>query len=111
MKSMKNLLVVLFLTMVMVALSGCLQTAQAQSGVEARTADTSALVGQPGALGVIGLVGLSTQVSCADEGFTGMKLEWCRNICEKGYTGNQLDLWIRRWVDRYRQLPQCALNE
>lgn len=52
----------------------------------------------------------ATQVSCADEGFTGLKLEWCRNICEKGYTGATLNIWIRRWVDRYRTLPACALD-
>ncbi len=52
-----------------------------------------------------------TQVSCADEGFTGTKLAWCQNICEKGYTGATLDMWIHRWINRYRDLPQCALNE
>ncbi|HWS77626.1 MAG TPA: hypothetical protein VN205_04535 [Thermomonas sp.] len=48
-------------------------------------------------------------ITCASEGYTGTKLEWCKNICERGYTGATLNMWIRRWVDRYRQLPYCAL--
>jgi hypothetical protein len=47
--------------------------------------------------------------TCASEGYTGTKLEWCKNICERGYTGGTLDMWIRRWIDRYRNLPYCAL--
>ncbi|HWS77625.1 MAG TPA: hypothetical protein VN205_04530 [Thermomonas sp.] len=47
--------------------------------------------------------------TCASEGYTGTKLEWCKNICERGYTGATLNMWIRRWVDRYRILPYCAL--
>ena len=48
--------------------------------------------------------------SCASEGYTGTKLTWCQNICEKGYTGSTLSMWIRRWVDRYHTLPVCALE-
>ncbi len=59
--------------------------------------------------------GLSTGVrehqSCASEGYTGTKLEWCKNICERGYEGSTLAMWIRRWTDRYRTLPYCALND
>ena len=33
---------------------------------------------------------------------------WCQNICEKGYTGATLDMWIHRWINRYRDLPYCA---
>jgi hypothetical protein len=47
--------------------------------------------------------------TCASEGYTGTKLEWCKNICERGYTGSTLAMWIRRWTDRYRTLPYCAL--
>jgi hypothetical protein len=47
--------------------------------------------------------------TCASEGYTGTKLEWCKNICERGYTGGTLAMWIRRWTDRYRTLPYCAL--
>jgi hypothetical protein len=48
--------------------------------------------------------------TCASEGYTGTKLEWCKNICERGYTGGTLAMWIRRWTDRYRTLPYCALE-
>ena len=45
--------------------------------------------------------------SCAEAGYTGLQLDWCRNICEKGYTGSQLKIWIRRWMDRYHDVPYC----
>ena len=48
--------------------------------------------------------------TCASEGYTGTKLEWCKNICERGYTGSTLAMWIRRWTDRYRTLPYCAVE-
>jgi hypothetical protein len=48
--------------------------------------------------------------TCASEGYTGTKLEWCKNICERGYTGSTLAMWIRRWTDRYRTLPYCAVK-
>ena len=50
----------------------------------------------------------TTTTTCASEGYTGTKLTWCRNICEKGYTGATLDMWIHRWINRYRDLPYCA---
>ena len=46
--------------------------------------------------------------TCASEGYTGTKLTWCKNICEMGYTGATLDIWIHRWINRYRDLPYCA---
>ena len=49
--------------------------------------------------------------TCASEGYTGTKLTWCKNICEMGYTGATLDMWIHRWVNRYRDLPYCARND
>jgi subtilisin-like proprotein convertase family protein len=52
-----------------------------------------------------------TVKTCASEGYTGTKLEWCKNICERGYTGSTLAMWIRRWTDRYRTLPYCALED
>ena len=48
--------------------------------------------------------------TCASEGYTGTKLEWCKNICEREYSGATLNMWIRRWIDRYRQLPYCAVS-
>ena len=49
--------------------------------------------------------------TCANEGYTGLKLDWCRNICEKDYTGTQLKTWIRRWMDRYHDLPYCMRED
>ena len=48
--------------------------------------------------------------TCASEGYTGTKLTWCKNICENGLTGAALDTWIHRWVNRYRDLPYCAVG-
>lgn len=48
--------------------------------------------------------------SCENEGYTYTKLEWCKNICERGYTGGTLDMWLRRWINRYRDLPYCAVD-
>ena len=48
--------------------------------------------------------------TCASEGYTGTKLAWCQNICEKGYTGATLDMWIKRWIGKYRELPYCAAD-
>ena len=49
--------------------------------------------------------------SCASEGYTSTKLDWCKNICERGYTGATLDMWIHRWINRYRDLPYCAAGD
>ena len=51
---------------------------------------------------------IADATTCASEGYTGTKLTWCQNICEKGYTGATLDMWIHRWINRYRDLPYCA---
>ena len=48
--------------------------------------------------------------TCANDGYTGTKLQWCQNICEKGYTGSLLESWIHRWTNRYRDLPYCLVN-
>jgi hypothetical protein len=53
-------------------------------------------------------LGIAPTTTCASEGYTGTKLTWCKNICEKGYTGATLDIWIHRWINRYRDLPYCA---
>ena len=54
------------------------------------------------------LGGVRPAQTCASEGYTGTKLTWCQNICEKGYTGSTLSAWIKRWTDKYRDLPYCA---
>ena len=48
--------------------------------------------------------------TCANDGYTGTKLSWCQNVCEKGYTGSTLDTWIHRWINKYRDLPYCLVN-
>ena len=53
-------------------------------------------------------VGGGTTTTCASSGYTGTQLEWCKNICERGYTGATLEMWIRRWLNRWRELPYCA---
>lgn len=54
-------------------------------------------------------VSFTANVTCASEGYTYTKLSWCQNICEKGYEGATLDMWIHRWTERYRRLPYCAV--
>jgi len=49
--------------------------------------------------------------SCAGEGYIGAKLTWCKNICENGLTGQVLETWIHRWINRYRVLPYCAVAQ
>ena len=49
--------------------------------------------------------------TCASEGYTGTKLSWCKNICESDLPQATLDIWIHRWVNRYRDLPYCAVEE
>lgn len=53
----------------------------------------------------------SSATTCASEGYKGTQLTWCKNICENGLTGKSLDTWIKRWIDRYRDLPYCAVGK
>lgn len=61
------------------------------------------------AVGEFGISGNST--TCASEGYKGIKLIWCQNICEKGLTGQKLATWIHRWITQYHDLPYCAVEE
>ena len=54
---------------------------------------------------------LPPATTCASEGYTGTKLTWCRNICESELPQATLDIWIHRWINRYRDLPYCAVEE
>ena len=54
-------------------------------------------------------VNFAPNATCASEGYTSTKLDWCKNICERGLTGATLDIWIHRWITRYRDLPYCAV--
>ena len=55
-------------------------------------------------------ISVGPAAACASEGDTSTRLEWCKNICERGLTGATLDIWIHRWITRYRDLPYCAVN-
>lgn len=46
--------------------------------------------------------------SCASEGYNGTQLTWCKNICENDVSGKTLEIWIQRWINKYRDLPYCA---
>lgn len=48
--------------------------------------------------------------TCVSEGYTGTKRVWCQNVCENGLTGQPLAAWIHRWIQRYRDLPYCAVQ-
>jgi len=50
-------------------------------------------------------------ITCASEGYTGTKLTWCKKICGTGLIGGTLETWIHRWINRYRDLPYCAVGE
>ena len=54
---------------------------------------------------------IQNPTTCASEGYRGTKLTWCKNICENGLSGQVLDTWIHRWVNRYRDLPYCAVED
>ena len=53
---------------------------------------------------------VSEPTTCASEGYKNTQLTWCKNICESTLTGKVLDSWIHRWIERYRQLPYCAVG-
>jgi hypothetical protein len=75
---------------------------------------TITITADAGAAGfAFGEFGISTgpATTCASEGYTGTQLLWCKNICEKGYTGATLEMWIRRWLGRWRDLPYCAVEQ
>ena len=72
---------------------------------------TSISIDAPTSGGIsFGEFGISGGTTCASEGYTSTQLTWCQNICEKGYTGATLSMWIRRWLGRWHDLPYCAAN-
>lgn len=48
--------------------------------------------------------------TCANEGYAYTKLQWCQAICESSLSQAQKDVYVRRWMDRYRDLPYCLLD-
>ncbi|MES2859306.1 MAG: hypothetical protein V4704_09035 [Pseudomonadota bacterium] len=55
------------------------------------------------------LANVSSFTSCADEGFTGIKLTLCRQICEVPQSSARLSALIRAYFTAYRENPPCAL--
>ena len=49
--------------------------------------------------------------TCASEGYTGTKLNWCKIICESESSAYTIDTYLRRWINRYHDLPYCAVEE
>jgi predicted extracellular nuclease len=53
----------------------------------------------------------TVSTTCANNGYTGTKLNWCMDACERGYTGSTLQSYIHRWNNRYRNEPlYCLVN-
>lgn len=52
----------------------------------------------------------TTPTTCANEGYAYTKLQWCVAICESSLSQAQKDVYVRRWMDRYRDLPYCLLS-
>jgi hypothetical protein len=52
----------------------------------------------------------TTPTTCANEGYAYTKLQWCVAICESSLSQAQKDVYTRRWIDRYRDLPYCLLE-
>ncbi|HSD15694.1 MAG TPA: putative Ig domain-containing protein [Thermomonas sp.] len=48
--------------------------------------------------------------TCSNDGYKGTQLTWCQNICENGLTGAALNIWVHRWINRYRDLPYCMVG-
>ena len=61
----------------------------------------------------MGEFGVNTgpNTTCASEGYTGTKLQWCKYICESELSSSQIDVYLRRWINRYHDLPYCAREE
>jgi len=48
--------------------------------------------------------------TCASEGYTGTKLNWCQIICESESSSSTIETYLRRWINRYHDLPYCAVE-
>ncbi|HRA03189.1 MAG: hypothetical protein IPH90_04105 [Thermomonas sp.] len=57
------------------------------------------------------LMSTGPTTTCASEGYTGTKLQWCKYICESELSSSQIDVYLRRWINRYHDLPYCAREE
>ena len=50
---------------------------------------------------------LPSFTTCAAEGYTGIKLTMCKQVCEMNYTGIKLNYMIKMWVAAYHESPPC----
>ena len=78
----------------------------------ARSVDFAGTANQVGfdnlTLGAAVPVGATT---CASEGYTGTQLRWCQIICESESSSSTIDTYLRRWINRYHDLPYCAVED
>lgn len=56
----------------------------------------------------VGLVGTSSFTTCAAEGFTGIKLTLCRQVCEVPQSPARLSALIKTYIAAYREDPPCS---
>lgn len=54
------------------------------------------------------VVAITSQTSCAAEGFTGSRLTLCRQICEMGQSTPRLTSLIKLYTTAYRTKPPCT---
>lgn len=54
------------------------------------------------------LANMPSFTTCANEGFTGIKLTLCRQICEMSQSPARLSALIKTYVTIYREDPPCA---
>jgi len=74
--------------------------------------------GNPAAPGIQGFMinslalvaGEGVATTCASEGYTGTQLRWCQIICESESSSSTIDTYLRRWINRYHDLPYCAVE-
>jgi len=55
-------------------------------------------------------INAGSATTCASEGYTGTKLNWCKIICESESSSSTIDTYLRRWINKYRDLPYCAVE-
>lgn len=54
------------------------------------------------------LANIARFTSCADEGFTGIKITLCKQICETPQTPARLSALIRTYIAAFREDPPCG---
>lgn len=51
---------------------------------------------------------VDTFTTCAAEGFSGVKLTMCQQICEVPQSSARLNVWITKYMTAFREEPPCA---